>query len=235
MIRVVETGKHPAMEQLNRSHRVDLAFLDERLAPQSEQRDNVGLIYELSERMAADIYTKAFSDMPRWAHACRLLNIFDPKCLDEELKLLYTQPPPRPKKVKPADEDEQLDISAGGIGLGVPVGVVVCGAEVAPGNKSQSRDTKRVTTSKEDVPKKWGRTLTPVENASRRELLNTFLAAAADESHPSNKSPPRGGPCVLPANTRSKHYEPFKDKAFAEVFCGAAHLASACAQFGMRS
>ena len=37
------------------------------------------MVYTKSEHMAADVYTKAFTDVHRWRHACMLINILDPK------------------------------------------------------------------------------------------------------------------------------------------------------------
>ena len=34
--------------------------------------------YELSSRMCADIYTKGFTDGPKWIEVCDLINIVDP-------------------------------------------------------------------------------------------------------------------------------------------------------------
>ena len=33
-------------------------------------------MYEVTSKMVADIYTKAFTDAVRWKHACLLINIF---------------------------------------------------------------------------------------------------------------------------------------------------------------
>ena len=41
------------------------------------------LAYEVSARMAADIYTKAFIDPERWKSACLLVGVCDPKELDD--------------------------------------------------------------------------------------------------------------------------------------------------------
>ena len=57
MIRVIETGKNPTMRYLHRTHRVSVAWLHEVF-----KGDHLRLMYEISARMAADIFTKAFSD-----------------------------------------------------------------------------------------------------------------------------------------------------------------------------
>ena len=41
------------------------------------------LAYEVSARMAADIYTKAFVDPEKWKSVCMLVGICDPKELDD--------------------------------------------------------------------------------------------------------------------------------------------------------
>ncbi|CAE7408673.1 unnamed protein product, partial [Symbiodinium pilosum] len=45
------------------------------------QEGYVGLAYEVTAKMAADIHTKAFKDGVSWAHACQLINIFPPEQL----------------------------------------------------------------------------------------------------------------------------------------------------------
>ena len=58
MIRVMKTGRNPTMRYATRTLRLPIAWLHERFAA-----DDVNLRYEVSSRMAADIYTKAFTDM----------------------------------------------------------------------------------------------------------------------------------------------------------------------------
>ena len=48
---------------------------------------------ELSSKVAADMYTKAFHDPMRWKHACMLVNIFQQLVGD----VPYTQTPMLPK------------------------------------------------------------------------------------------------------------------------------------------
>ncbi|CAJ1451132.1 unnamed protein product, partial [Effrenium voratum] len=40
------------------------------------QKEEFHLMYEVTSKMVADIYTKAFTDAVRWKHACLLINIF---------------------------------------------------------------------------------------------------------------------------------------------------------------
>ena len=72
MIRVCETGKNPTMRHLGRTHGVSVAWLHEQLAV----RKLVDLEYTDSNLMAADIYTKAFTDADRWEHALLLITLF---------------------------------------------------------------------------------------------------------------------------------------------------------------
>ena len=73
MIGVVRTGKNPTMRHLERSHGICIAWMHEVF-----QEGYVGLAYEVTAKMAADIHTKAFKDGVSWAHACQLINIFPP-------------------------------------------------------------------------------------------------------------------------------------------------------------
>ena len=73
MIRVLETGRNPTMRYLHRTHRVSVARLHEAL----ERKDFI-LVYELTSRMCADIYTKSFSEEQKWTKACELINIVSP-------------------------------------------------------------------------------------------------------------------------------------------------------------
>ena len=68
MIRVVSTGRNPTMRYLGRTHRISVAWLHERFA-----RDDVALVYEITTKMCADVYTKAFTDPNRWEAACWLI------------------------------------------------------------------------------------------------------------------------------------------------------------------
>ena len=100
MIRVVETGRNPTMRYLHRTHRVSVGWLHERFGA-----DDLDLVYELTTRMAADIYTKAFVDAGKWEAAQWLINIVDPGLLLRRLReaeeaakkdgLATTDPPPQ--------------------------------------------------------------------------------------------------------------------------------------------
>ena len=76
MMRVIETGKNPSMRYIGRTHGTSVAWLHE-----CHLGKNVKLAYDKSDKMAADIHTKAFTDAAKWEHAQQLINIFDPKVL----------------------------------------------------------------------------------------------------------------------------------------------------------
>ena len=57
MIQCVKTGKNPTMRYLHRTHRVSVGWLHEAF-----RDDHLDLVYEMTARMCADIYTKAFTD-----------------------------------------------------------------------------------------------------------------------------------------------------------------------------
>ena len=70
------TGRNPTMRWLDRVHRICVAWLHNQFA-----KENVVLMYEKSDRMAADIYTKAFTDAAMWDKVCGLINVIDPKLI----------------------------------------------------------------------------------------------------------------------------------------------------------
>ena len=98
MIRAVETGRNPTMRYLARTHRVSVAWLHETFS-----RQNIGLMYEVSSKMCADIYTKAFTEVTKWQAVCDLINIVDPKRLKQFLIDFGTQ----------ADADDNVTSRAG--------------------------------------------------------------------------------------------------------------------------
>ena len=110
MIRVIQSGKNPTMKTLKRCHGVALSFLHERLsdsagdgAGNNPNRDPCSLVDTISIGMAADIYTKAFTNEDQWEAACRLINVVkDDAILDQFSKKFETAraeksltPPPR--------------------------------------------------------------------------------------------------------------------------------------------
>ena len=82
MIVVVKSGRNPTMRFIGRTHGVSVAWLHERcLAP------GLQLVYELSARMAADIYTKGFVDPQLWENVRSLINVFDPAILRDKKRM----------------------------------------------------------------------------------------------------------------------------------------------------
>ena len=81
MIRVMQTGRNPTMRYLGRTHRISVAWLHEVFKDQNQL-----LVYEESNTMCADIYTKGFSDRLKWRLACDLINIIDPARIKELIK-----------------------------------------------------------------------------------------------------------------------------------------------------
>ena len=69
MICVCKTGKNPTMRHVGRTHKVDIAWLHERF-----QETAFELIYETTDKQAADIFTKGFTDIVKWRHACSLIS-----------------------------------------------------------------------------------------------------------------------------------------------------------------
>ena len=88
MIRLCLSGNNPTLRYLSRTMGVSVAWLHERF-----KEKYLCLSYEESEKMAADIFTKVFTDPEKWKHACRLVNIVDP---DEFLEILAQNSTPSP-------------------------------------------------------------------------------------------------------------------------------------------
>ena len=78
MIGVVQSGRNPTMRHLERSHGVSISWMHEMFT-----RDYMYLAYEVTDRMAADIYTKAFNDGRKWKHACLQIGLLDPSLLSD--------------------------------------------------------------------------------------------------------------------------------------------------------
>ena len=87
MIGVIETGRNPTMRYHPRTHRVSVAWLHETFSHQ-----NIDLVYKVSSKMCADIYTKASTDASKWIAACDLINIVDPGRLRQFITGCVTPP-----------------------------------------------------------------------------------------------------------------------------------------------
>ena len=67
------------MRYLHRTHGVSVAWLHEVFG----DKKNLDLVYEASDSMCADIYTKAFTDKVKWGAVCGLINVVEPKALSQ--------------------------------------------------------------------------------------------------------------------------------------------------------
>ena len=70
-IQIMKTGKNPTIRHLGRTHRVDLAWLHERV-----ECGEVVLSYCQTNDMAAYIFTKAFSSWEKWQEVCELIKSY---------------------------------------------------------------------------------------------------------------------------------------------------------------
>jgi hypothetical protein len=73
-IRIINTGKSPALRHIGRTHRVDLAFLHE-----NKIKGEMDLQYCPTEYMCADVFTKHFLNMAKWEYAVTLIGHVTPK------------------------------------------------------------------------------------------------------------------------------------------------------------
>ena len=70
MIEVVRTGRNPTMRHLSRVRGVAIGFLHEQY-----QTGLIRMEYITTSLMAADIYTKGFTDAAKWFTLCGLINV----------------------------------------------------------------------------------------------------------------------------------------------------------------
>ena len=75
MIRVIKTGRNPTMRYLHRTHRISIAVLHEIIHGKGSSDKEVHIKYTPSCDMAADIFTKGFTDKVKWNHAIRAIGI----------------------------------------------------------------------------------------------------------------------------------------------------------------
>ena len=74
MIRVIETGRNPTMRYLHRTHRISIATLHEIITGQVSDA-KINCEYTTSAEMAADIFTKGFTDKTKWTHAVKPVGV----------------------------------------------------------------------------------------------------------------------------------------------------------------
>ena len=99
MISVVRSGKNPTMRHLERSHGVAVTWMHDMF-----ERDYMHLAYEVTDRVAADICTKAFSDFRKWKHACMQIGLLEPEMLTnpETLQMVTSSFDPKKGTVQAA-------------------------------------------------------------------------------------------------------------------------------------
>ena len=68
---------------------------------------DINLKYEVSSRMAADVYTKAFVDADKWRVGTWLINVCDPRILAKAAN--YALQEPEAKDLPEGGEDHQDD------------------------------------------------------------------------------------------------------------------------------
>jgi hypothetical protein len=73
MIQICKTGKSPTTRHMGRTHRVQSHWLHETF-----QQKWVDLLKCGTKCMRADIFTKGFDSLDKWAHALKLINHVDP-------------------------------------------------------------------------------------------------------------------------------------------------------------
>ncbi len=78
MIQVAKTGRNPTMRYLNRTHRISISWLHEVCSS-----SQVNLQYAETDDMAADIYTKAYTNVAKWQAVCLMINMVTPKSIME--------------------------------------------------------------------------------------------------------------------------------------------------------
>ena len=87
-IRIVRSGKNQTMRALSRTHGISVAWVHERYLAH-----DFDLQYTPSAEMAADIFTKSFSNPDLWAAACWLVNVCDAERVPELIQLGNLPPP----------------------------------------------------------------------------------------------------------------------------------------------
>ena len=74
---IIKTGKCPTLRHMNRTHNVDVAWLHDRF----KAKDMIVVELCPTRLMAADIFTKGFTEVNKWVRACQLIGHVDPEVI----------------------------------------------------------------------------------------------------------------------------------------------------------
>ena len=107
MIRVMRTGRNFSMRYATRTLRLPIAWMHERF-----NAGDIDLRYELSSRMAADIYTKSFVDADKWRVATWLINVADPRVFEEAAQFALQEPDEQELPDEPVEEGDTATVAA---------------------------------------------------------------------------------------------------------------------------
>ena len=88
---IIRSGRNPTMRHLSRTHGVHVNWLHDLY-----KRKVFGVVYTRTEAQCADVFTKAFRELPKWQQAIRLIGIGRP---GEPLKV-PPEPGPRPETLE---------------------------------------------------------------------------------------------------------------------------------------
>ena len=80
---IIRSGRNPTMRHLGRTHGVHVNWLHDLY-----KRKVFGVLYSRTEAQCADVFTKAFRELPKWQQAYRMIGIGRP---EDAIK-----PPPEP-------------------------------------------------------------------------------------------------------------------------------------------
>ena len=95
---IIRSGRNPTMRHLTRTHGVHVNWLHDLY-----RRKVFGVIYSRTEAQCADVFTKAFRDLPKWQQAYRLIGIGHPSTRLE----MPPEPGPRPETLIKKKEAKQ--------------------------------------------------------------------------------------------------------------------------------
>ena len=99
---ICRSGRNPTMRHIGRTHRIAVSWLHEVLGKELDRigPDDIETWYTNSDRMRADIYTKAFTDSTKWEHATKMIGMAAMKQIDTIVKFMsenFKSEPDQPK------------------------------------------------------------------------------------------------------------------------------------------